>query len=534
MAQVPIVLEDATDSAGVDFEHFAGRTGKHFLIETVASGLATFDYDNDGWMDIYLLNGAPLEGATIVPAPKNRLFRNLGNMKFEDVTEQSGSGDLGFALGVAAADYDNDGDQDLFIANYGPNVLLENQGDGTFVRREFREIEKNNRVAAGVALLDADGDGNLDLYFANYVEFTFDKAVNRTFFGVPAAPGPKEYSPDTHTLYHNRGDGTFRDVSRISNIGSVAGPGMGMVAFDYDGDRDTDIFVCNDSAANFLFENKGSLQFEEVALLAGVAYDVTGAQQASMGADIADFDGDGDLDLVTTNFIDEIPTLYRNSGQGYFDDIGPKVGLGVAARSLTWGVGFADFDNDTWPDLFISTGHLIEGSSQVNDTEKFATPNFVLRNLNGRRFENITANVGSAGKAIQVSRGTALDDLDNDGDVDGVVLNLNARPQLIKNETQRANNFLQIQLVGNLANRDAVGTNIRVQAGNKVLVQEVVAGRGYQSHFGSVLHFGLGSHVGTTTVTVLWHSGQRQEFRDIPANGRWLFRQSADASVKLF
>ncbi len=532
-AQESIELMDVTAATGVAFQHFAGRTGKHFLIETVASGLATFDYDSDGLVDIYFLNGAPLQDAHEVPIPKNRLFRNLGDMRFADVTDAAGCGDIGFALGVVAGDYDNDGDTDLAIANYGPNVLLVNNGDGTFARREFVETEKRNRVAAGAAFLDADGDGNLDLYFSNYIEFSFDKAVNRTFFGVPAAPGPKEFPPDTDTLYRNLGDGNFSDVSLSSGIANVAGPGMGVVAFDFDSDRDTDIFVCNDSAANFLFENKGNFSFEEVGLLAGVAYDVTGSQQASMGADIADFDGDGDMDLVTTNFIDEIPTLYRNSGMGYFDDIGPKVGLGVATRSLTWGVGFSDLDNDTWPDLFIATGHLIDGSSQVNDTERFATRNLVLRNMQGKRFQDISTLVGSAGKAVQVSRGTAHDDLDGDGRLDVVVLNLNDRPQIIKNDTKAPGHYIQLRLVGRKSNRDAVGTKVEIRTKDRTLTQEVVAGRGYQSHFGTLLHFGLGPFSGTVDVSIHWHSGQQQEFSQLPTDGSWIMCEGEPKPVRL-
>lgn len=532
-AQNSILLEDVTALSGVRFEHFSGRSGKFYIVETVTSGLATFDYDLDGWIDIYLLNGAALPGAQLTVPPANRLFRNVGGMKFVDVTAQSGAGDLGFALGVAIADYDNDGDPDLFVSNFGPNVLLENCGDGTFERREFPVTTAKPRVGAGVSLLDIDADGNLDLYFANYIDFSFDKGVSRKIYGVPAAPGPKDYDPDTDTLYRNAGNGSFVDISVESGIAQVAGPGMGVVAFDFDADRDTDIFVCNDSAANFLFENKGDSTFEEVGVLAGVAYDLTGAQQATMGADVADFDCDGDLDLVTTNFIDEIPTLYRNSGKGYFDDIGAAAGLGVATRSLTWGVGFGDFDCDTWPDLFIASGHLIDGISRVNDSVKFAQPNHVLRNVSGKRFSDITSAVGTAGKAVQVSRGVAIDDLDNDGDCEIVVLNLNDQPQLIHNRSPKANNYLQLQLVGTKANRDAVGSVVRVKVGDKTLMQEVLAGRGYQSHFGSRLTFGLGDATRITSISIQWHGETEQVFGPTQPNQRLLIREGQKSAVVL-
>ncbi len=532
-AQVPISLKDVTQQSGINFEHFSGRTGKFYLVETVTGGLATFDYDNDGWIDIYFLNGAPLLNDSVLPPPTNRLFRNVGSMQFVDVTTQSGSGDIGFALGVTAGDFDNDGDQDLFVSNFGPNVLLRNNGDGTFARHIFEPNDARRRVGAGVALLDIDQDGSLDLYFAHYVDFSFDQRVNRKIFGVPTAPGPKDYKPDTSTLYHNKCDGNFRDISIESGIGLVAGPGMGIVAFDFDADQDTDIFVGNDSAANFLFENKGNSTFEEIGLLAGVAYDLTGAQQGTMGADVGDFDCDGDLDLVTSNFMDEIPALYRNSGKGYFDDIGAVSGLGVAARSVKWGVGFADFDLDSWPDIFLASGHLIAGISRVNDSEKFASPNYVLRNLDGKRFSNVTSTVGSAGAAVDVSRGIALDDLDNDGDVDVVVLNLDDQPQVIQNTTDNSNHFLQLQLVGQESNRDAVGSLVTVRVGKKTMAQAVLSGRGYQSHFGTRLSFGVGQLSNEVTVVVQWHKGQKQEFKNVSTNQFLLLIEGESTPIKL-
>ena len=532
-AQGPISLEDVTQRSGIDFEHFSGRSGKFYLVETVTSGLATLDYDNDGWIDIYFLNGAPLLNDSVLPPPTNRLFRNVGGMQFVDVTTQSGCGDIGFALGVTAGDFDNDGDQDLFVSNFGPNVLLENNGDGTFARHVFEPMNPRRRVGAGVALLDMDQDGNLDLYFANYVDFSFDQRGNRKIFGVPAAPGPKDYKPDTSTLYRNMGDGIFRDVSVESGIGLIAGPGMGIVAFDFDGDQDTDVFVGNDSAANFLFENKGNSTFEEIGLLAGVAYDLTGSQQGTMGVDVGDFDCDGDLDLVTSNFMDEIPTLYRNSGKGYFDDIGAVSGLGVTARSVKWGVGFADFDLDSWPDLFLASGHLIAGISRVNDSEKFASPNYVLRNLDGKRFSNITSTVGSAGAAVDVSRGIALDDLDNDGDVDVVVLNLDDQPQVIQNTTANSNHFLQLQLVGKESNRDAVGSLVTVRVGERKMAQAVLSGRGYQSHFGTRLCFGVGQLSDEVSVTVQWQRGQKQEFKNVSTNQFLLLIEGESTPIKL-
>ena len=512
VGQSAIRLEDVTETTGITFRHFSGGTGKHFIVETVTSGLATFDYDDDGLIDIYLLSGAPLQSAKAPPGISCKLYRNQGGFQFVDVTEQAHAGERSFALGVAAGDYDNDGDQDLFVSNFGPNVLLENNGDGTFRRQLIEHAGSNKHVGAGVSLLDIDADGCLDVYLANYIKFSFDKGVNRQIFGIPAAPGPKDYDPDTSILLANEGSGGFRDISESSGIADLAGPGMGTIAFDFDGDRDTDIFVCNDSAANFLFENLGNSQFAEIGLLAGVAYDVTGSQQATMGVDVGDFDNDGLIDIVTTSFIDEMPALYRNSGSGYFDDVAAAVGLGVASRNVTWGVGFADFDSDAWPDLLVASGHLIAGVTRINDAEKFAAPNPIFRNLQGKRFNDVTKDIGTAGAAIQVSRGIALDDFDNDGRTDAVVLNLNDRPQVIRNATENDGTFLQLELIGVESNRDAVGSQVTVHAGGRQWVQQVIAGRGYQSHFGSRLSFGLDKYQRVDAVEVQWHGGETQLF----------------------
>ena len=526
-----IMLADVTEQSAIRFEHFSGGTGKHFIVETVTSGLATFDYDNDGLLDIYFLNGAPLQNAKVDNPPRNQLFRNEGGFQFKDVTLQSGVGDVGFALGTAVGDYDNDGDADIVISNFGRTVLLDNSGDGTFVRREFSGPNRP-RVGAGVCMLDIERDGNLDLYVANYVDFTFDKDVSRMIFGVPAAPGPKDYRPDTDALYHNDGAGMFLDVSQSSGIATVAGAGMGAVAFDFDEDSDTDIFVCNDSAANFLFENQGDGTFQEIALLAGVAYDVTGSQQASMGVDLADFDGNGHLDLITTNFMEEIPTLYLNSGLGYFDDIGAAAGLGVADRSVTWGVAFGDLDNDSWPDLLIAAGHLLERVAQINDSEKFQAPNALLRNLGGQRFQDNTHSSAAVSQE-KVSRGLAVDDLDADGLLDAVILNLNDMAQILRNQTVTTSNFVQLKLIGTSSTRDAVGARVKVLDAGRQQVQEVVIGRGYQSHFGTRLHFGLGGQAGPVAVQVNWPSGEVSDYQINALSSRYLLVEGDEQPIQV-
>lgn len=511
VADAPIRFEDVSDASNIDFQHYSGGTDSHFLIETVTGGIVTLDFDNDGLIDIYATSGSPLQAAKPLTAPVNRLYRNEGNFVFRDVTLASGAGDRGFALGGAAADIDNDGDSDILIANYGNNVLLQNNGDGTFHRVEL-ESPTGPRVGAGVAFLDVNRDGNLDTYISNYVDFNFERTASREIFGVPIAPSPKAYDSDSDTLLLNDGAGNWREMSQPSGIGKQAGAGMGVIAFDATGNGHSDVFVCNDSQANYLWENLGDGTFEEAALLAGLAYDVTGGRQASMGADVADWNQDGQLDIVTTNFIGEIPTLYENSGEGYFDDIGPAVGLGVADRSVTWGVGFGDFDNDSWPDLFLATGHLISGVTASNDSEKFETPNFVLRNSDGQRFEDVTAASGEAVSKAEVSRGIAVDDFDSDGRLDVVVLNLDSRIQVLANRTKVSGNVLQLRLVGTVSNRDAVGAAVKVVLSDgRELVSQVIRGRGYQSDFGSILHFGLGTSQ-PAKVVVTWPSGHEQQF----------------------
>jgi enediyne biosynthesis protein E4 len=524
-----IILRDVTEQSGLSsYEHFAGRTGKNYLVETITTGLVTFDYDGDGLIDIYLPNGAPLPGSQLgEQVPTNRLFRNLGDWRFVDVTEAAGVGDARFALGVIAADVDNDGDQDLVVANFGESILLENQGDGTFVSRPFAKSASYERIAAGLAMADWDGDGDLDLYIANYVLFDY-REIKRQIFGVSVASGPLDFSPDFHTLLENTGDGAFSDVTQASGIGDAAGPGMGVVAFDYNGNGLVDIFVCNDSAANFLWENEGGLKFFESALLAGVAYGPSGAAQASMGADVGDVNRDGLLDLVVTNFSEEVPNVYLNSGDGFFDDVSVQMGLGGLNRPVTWGVGLSDFDNDGFLDLFIGAGHLGEHLEAANTANQARLPNYLMRNEQGVRFVEM-GNASPDVKKPQITRGIAIDDLDQDGLNDVVILNMNDLPQLLRNETQQHGSFLLVELVGTHANRDAIGAVVTARLGEVHLLRTVNAGRGYQSCFGRRLHFGLDDAEVIDELTVQWPGGDKQVLRNVPVNCCIKIREGNDA-----
>ncbi len=374
-ADGPIILRDVTPQTGIRFQHTDGSRGDYHIVEYVCAGLALFDYDGDQLIDIYFLNGAPLTPAPGETLPKNALLRNLGGWRFEDVTDHAGVGDTGHGLGVTAADYDNDGDQDLYLNNCGPNVLYENLGDGVFRNvTGSAGVENGHRVGAFVCFLDADNDTALDLFVSNYVKFSLEKHRRTTLRGISAYPSPLAYEPDTNTFYRNNGDGTFADVTAASGIGQYAGTGMGGVCADFDNDGDVDIFVCNDMTPNFLFQNNGDGTFTEVALFQGTAFDATGHAQGSMGVDCGDYDNDGWLDFMQTCYQGEMPVLFRNSGQGYFDDVSRVTGaFATAIRQVTWGVGFVDFDNDGDRDIFIATGHLEDNVALKDDTIQYET-----------------------------------------------------------------------------------------------------------------------------------------------------------------
>ena len=505
----PIALADVTRQTGIAFRHTDGSAGHYYIMETVSAGLATFDYDGDGLIDVYFLTGTPLRGAQPDPTLKNRLYRNLGGWRFADVTDQAGVGGVGYGLGVAVGDYDNDGHPDLYVSNFGPNVLWRNNGDGTFtdVTRQAG-VAGIGQVGAGVCFLDADGDGHLDLYVANYLKFSYDNHVAVTIRGVPAYAGPDRYPPLADILYRNNGDGTFRDASEESGVGRHASWGMGMVCADYDNDGDTDVFVANDVAANFLFRNDGHGRFEEVGLAAGAAYDVYGSPQGSMGVDCGDWDNDGLLDFYQTSYQLQHAVLYRNLGHGAFEDVSLSTGAAAGTYAhVTWGCGLVDFANRGRRDIFVACGHLHDRLEAFDRTTSYLARNLVLMNTGDGKFVNVSDQCGD-GLAVRLSsRGAAFDDLDNDGRVDAVILNSRAPPTLLRNQSPGTNHWLQVRLRGVKTNRDGVGARVKVVAGALSLVDEVHSGRGYQSHYGSRLHFGLGSRDRVDRIEVRWIGG---------------------------
>ena len=501
-----IQFSDVTAESGIEFVHTHGGSGQGYIVEGMSTGIATFDYDQDGLTDIYFLNGSPLKGNTTKDQPQNRLYRNLGGMKFEDVTERTGAGDQGYALGVAVADYDNDGNLDIYINNFGPNTLLRNKGNGTFENMTAQAgVANGDRVGAGVGFADFDGDGDLDLYVANYVNFTYENHIPIVVKGARFQAGPQYYDSIPDSLYFNNGDGTFSEVTEESGIGSRENAGMGLVCLDVDNDQDVDVYVCNDGEPNCLWINEGKGKFTEQAVLLGCAYDAGGRANASMGVDIADFDGDGLFDLFVTAYQSEMPQLYRNLDGLYMDaTLGARIPR-LLYPHVHWGTAFVDLDNDADNDLFVACGHF-DRVEQIDDRTTQKIRNFVLQNSGGR-YEDISDKAGAGLQILESSRGAALEDFDNDGDMDMIIVNSNEKPSLLRNDLKSDSSWIHLDLHQDGPNQFAVGATVQVLS-KKPQVRPVLSGRGYQSHFGSRLHFGLGEEkLGKIDVEVTWPDG---------------------------
>lgn len=517
----PIQLSDVTEATGIDFVHTDGSSGKRFIVETVASGLATFDFNGDGLIDILFLNGAPLPlNPAQQPSAHNALYQNKGDWKFTDVTKKSGLDDSAYHLGVCAGDYDNDGDPDIFLNNFGPNILYRNNGDGTFTDvTEKAGVSGGSQVGAGACFLDIEGDGDLDLFVANYIDFSFDKHHITHMNGFPAYVGPLNYPSSTNQLFRNDGEGVFTDVSESSGIASLPGAGMGVIAVDIDNDRDTDIIVGNDLRPDFLLTNDGKGHFKDTGALMGIAYDAFGNVQGSMGMEIADWNHDGWFDVYITPYQRQLPTLYENRKGAYFEDVARQTGAATGAYAdVKWGVGWVDFDNDLHKDIFIACGHLIDNVDQFDTNTQWAARNILLHNTGEGKFTNVSKQCGTGLSPKMSSRGAAFDDLDNDGDIDAVVLNTRSKPTLIRNESPTKHHWLQINLVGTKSPRDGTGTRVTVRAGDVTQMDELHSGRSYQSDFGKRMHFGLGPHEKVDKIQVHWISGATETFDAIQAN----------------
>lgn len=512
-------FSDVCVSSGITFCQHNGATGTHELIETFASGCGILDYDNDGLYDIYMVNGAAIPSLSKDgPQYANRLYRNVGDFKFVDVTEAAHAEGRGYGMGVAVGDFDNDGFSDLYITSFGQNQLLHNRGDGT-----FEDVTEKAGVAGGgwstsAAFFDYDKDGFLDLYVARYVVYVLGNHPACGYKpGVTSYCRPDLFEPMTDLLFHNNGDGTFTDVSHASGIDRVKGRGLGVTVGDYDGDGWPDIFVANDRDRNFLFHNKRDGTFEEIGMPAGVAYSMDGKARSGMGTDFGDYDQDGWLDIMVNNFEAEGIALFRNSKGQFFTDVSGEVGLRDPSYPYVgFGGGFLDYDNDGLLDVFAACGHTQDDISNYRPDISYPEPKLLFRNLGGR-FARVDDGPRGTLSRLKVSRGAAFGDLDNDGCVDVVVNNTNDHPEILKNEAGIRQNSLLIRLVGATSNRDGIGTRLEVQYGTHFQILEAKSAASYMSANDLRVHVGLGDSPEVTKLVLRWPSGTVQTFHNLLA-----------------
>jgi len=510
-------FEDATQKAGIRFEHSFGAQQLGSLLESTGAGAVWFDYNNDGYQDLYVVSGKPLE-AGIHPyplrkmpdhPPHNHLYRNNRDGSFTDVTAQAGvSSDL-YSMAAIAADYDNDGNEDLLVTGYGRVILYRNRGDGTFDDATEKAGLHVPGWSIGSAWLDYDRDGCVDLFVGRYVKF--DPAY-RAFYPADNYPGPLDYPAETNLLFHNNCDGTFSDVSAKSGIAGFKGRAMGAAAADFDRDGYPDIYVANDKTQNFLFRNQHDGTFREVAVEAGVAYGQNGENTSAMGPVFADFDGDGKIDLWISD--SKYNRLYRNAGKLQFEDMTATAGISqLAAQYVSWGTAAHDFDNDGLPDLFITHGGLIHMVPQEHS---------IFRNLGKWKFQDVSSTAGAffaAKTAVKtVGRGAAFADYDNDGRMDAFIVNLGSSAVLLRNTSPGGGHWLGVKLIGKKSNRDGIGAQVEVVAGGVHQIRERVAGSGYLSQDDARIHFGLGKSAVIEKLTVTWPSGTVQTLDNVAAD----------------
>jgi hypothetical protein len=518
-------LTDVAAEAGLTAPVIYGGVDHNaYIVEAVGCGVAFLDFDNDGWLDIFVLSGTRWEGAP--PGATNRLYRNNRDGTFTDVTAKAGLVRTGWFSGVTVADYNNDGFEDIFITGWGHNVLYRNNGDGTFtdVTKDAGLATDENRWGTGCSFVDYDRDGRLDLFVSRYLKFD-PKAIppagsdpNCNFKGVPINCGPRGLPNDTHSLYHNNGDGTFTEVSRPAGI-LKAEPGYGLTvaAADFNDDGWPDIYVACDSTSSLLYVNNHDGTFTESGLPLGVALNEDGQEQAGMGLGVGDFNLDGRLDILKTHFTEDTPALYANDGERGFSDVTIQQGLGVETRYVSWGAGIVDLDNDGLPDLFWVTGSVYPEVEKKVAGFPHRTPRVLFRNLGNGRFEELTAEAGPGVTAPHCSRGCAFGDFDNDGDIDIVIVNLNEPPSLLRNDVKGDNHWIKFKLEGVKSNRSAIGARVVVTYGARRQAQEVMAQAGFLSVNDKRLHFGLGK-VDKVDVEVRWPSGLRQQFAGVQSD----------------
>jgi enediyne biosynthesis protein E4 len=510
---------------------YGGVDRKRFIIETNGSGVALVDTDRDGWLDVLTLTGTRLEeGARkdatyrAGEAPTNRLYRNRRDGTFEDVTDRAGLRRTGWASSVCAGDYDNDGWTDLFVTYYGRNVMYRNRGDGRFedVTRAVGLAANEDRWGSGCTFIDVDRDGKLDLFVSNYLRFDLNTApepgqgANCTWKGIAVNCGPKGLPTDTNLLYRNTGNGKFADVSKESGVAAVTGRySMTALTVDMNGDDWPDIYVASDSTAAILYRNNRDGTFTDIAVESGTAYSENGSPQAGMGLSVGDYNNDGLLDLVKTHFADDIPALYRNLGKGLFEDVATTTGLNTQNRHVEWGAGLEDFDNDGFTDLMYVTGNVYPEIERSLEHYPHRGPRIVFRNRDGARFDDVSSASGSGARTAHSSRGAAFGDVDNDGDVDVLIMNMNEPPSLLRNDYRGGNGWIQIALESQKSNRSAIGATVIVTTTGSRQARAVLSQSSYYSHDDLRLHFGLGTASRVDEIEVRWPGGQVQRLKNV-------------------
>ncbi len=514
-----VQFTDITEKAGIAFTHMSSPE-KKYIVESMSGGLALIDYDNDGYPDIYFVNSLTVDLVKSKGKTKSALYHNNGDGTFTDVTDKAGVGDIGWGMGAAVGDYNNDGFDDLYVTCLGPDHLLKNNGNGTFTDVTQKAGVGDPRWSAGAAFVDFDNDGNLDLFVSNYVAFDFNnlpdfgKGKLCQYKGIPVQCGPRGLPGDGDSLYHNNGDGTFADVSKKAGVSDPDGYyGLGVICSDFDGDGLVDIYVANDSTPNFLYHNNGDGTFKDIGFNSGTAVNENGSEQGSMGVTVGDYDHDGKFDLFVTNFDDDYNTLYHNDGRNSFTDV--SYAAKVAAVSLPyvgWGTKFFDYDNDGWVDLFVVNGHVYP------QIPSYRQRNFVFKNNRDGTFTEVAEQLGAPFLEKRVGRGAAFGDLDNDGDVDIVINNLDGAPQLLRNDGGNASSSVLIKTIGVKSNRDGIGARLKIVSGDLTQTDEVRSGDSYISQSDLRLHFGLEKRTKIDLIEVRWPSGAVDKITGVSAN----------------
>jgi len=513
-----VQFTDITSQSGITFKH-ALSPEKKYIAESMSGGVALFDYDNDGYLDIFFVNSLTVELLKANKKTRSVLYRNNHDGTFSDVTDKAKVGDVGWGMGCAVGDFNNDGFDDLYVTSIGPDHLFKNNGNGTFTDVTQKAGVSDPRFSTGAAFLDYDNDGKLDLFVTNYVDFninnlpTFGEGPTCQFKGVPVQCGPRGLPGAGDSLFHNNGDGTFTDVSKKAGVADARGYyGLDVVGSDFDGDGWIDIFVANDSTPNFLYHNNGNGTFSEVGFESGTALDKNGNEQGCMGVTLGDYDHDGLLDLFVTNFDDEYNVLYHNVGRASFADVSYEAGVAmVSLPYVGWGTKFFDFDNDGWIDLFVANGHAYP------QRDRYRQRKLLHRNNHDGTFSEVAAQSGSALMEERASRGTAFGDIDNDGDVDIVVNDLDSAPQLLRNDGGNKNNWIIVKTIGTKSNRNGIGARVKVVSGDLTQVDEVRSGGSYISQNDLKLHFGLEKHT-SVNLQVRWPSSAVDTLTNVPVN----------------